>query len=79
MCASVVCLQGWDKTYCLQFVEQDFDEIHFFGDKTFPVSAWQVHTAHVCVQLVVFYAVCLCQWCIGWLLTDSLWILTGDG
>jgi phosphomannomutase len=27
---------GWDKTYCLQFVEADFDAIHFFGDKTFP-------------------------------------------
>lgn len=26
---------GWDKTYCLQFVKEDFDEIHFFGDKTF--------------------------------------------
>ena len=26
---------GWDKTYCLQFVEADFDAIHFFGDKTF--------------------------------------------
>ncbi|KAG8343376.1 phosphomannomutase [Trypanosoma vivax] len=26
--------EGWDKTYCLQFVENDFDEIHFFGDKT---------------------------------------------
>lgn len=26
---------GWDKTYCLQFVEQQkFDTIHFFGDKT---------------------------------------------
>ncbi|EAN78058.1 phosphomannomutase, putative [Trypanosoma equiperdum] len=25
---------GWDKTYCLQFVEDDFEEIHFFGDKT---------------------------------------------
>ena len=31
-------LQGWDKTYCLQFVEEDFDVIHFFGDKTYPVS-----------------------------------------
>lgn len=29
--------QGWDKTYCLRFVEADgFDDIHFFGDKTFP-------------------------------------------
>lgn len=27
---------GWDKTYCLQYLkEEDFDEIHFFGDKTF--------------------------------------------
>jgi len=25
---------GWDKTYCLRFVEHDFKEIHFFGDKT---------------------------------------------
>ncbi|GAB4816304.1 hypothetical protein N2152v2_003350 [Parachlorella kessleri] len=27
--------RGWDKTYCLRFVEGDFDEIHFFGDKAF--------------------------------------------
>jgi len=27
--------RGWDKTYCLQFVKESFDEIHFFGDKTF--------------------------------------------
>jgi len=27
---------GWDKTYCLRFLQLDgFDEIHFFGDKTF--------------------------------------------
>lgn len=25
--------KGWDKTYCLQFLE-DFKEVHFFGDKT---------------------------------------------
>lgn len=24
---------GWDKSYCLQYLK-DFDEIHFFGDKT---------------------------------------------
>ena len=29
--------KGWDKTYCLQFVEKDgYEEIHFFGDKTSP-------------------------------------------
>jgi hypothetical protein len=38
-------LQGWDKTYCLRFVEADgFKEIHFFGDKTYkvrpPDGAW---------------------------------------
>jgi len=27
---------GWDKTYCLRHVEdENFEEIHFFGDKTF--------------------------------------------
>lgn len=27
---------GWDKTYCLRFISpDDFDEVHFFGDKTF--------------------------------------------
>ena len=30
------CAQGWDKTYCLRFVEE-FDEVHFFGDKTYEV------------------------------------------
>lgn len=30
---------GWDKRYCLQFVEnEEFEEIHFFGDKTHVVS-----------------------------------------
>lgn len=27
--------KGWDKTYCLKFVENDFKEIYFFGDKTY--------------------------------------------
>jgi phosphomannomutase len=28
-------LQGWDKRFCLQFLEPEaFEEIHFFGDKT---------------------------------------------
>lgn len=27
---------GWDKTYCLQFVEREgYEEIHFCGDKTY--------------------------------------------
>ena len=26
--------KGWDKTYCLKFLEGKYDEIHFFGDKT---------------------------------------------
>ncbi|XP_019426444.1 PREDICTED: phosphomannomutase isoform X2 [Lupinus angustifolius] len=26
--------QGWDKTYCLKYLD-DFSEIHFFGDKTY--------------------------------------------
>jgi phosphomannomutase len=27
--------RGWDKTFCLQFIEKEFSEIHFFGDKTY--------------------------------------------
>ena len=27
--------EGWDKTYCLQFVEGKYDNIYFFGDKTY--------------------------------------------
>lgn len=31
--------QGWDKTYALRHVEQEgFEEIHFFGDKTYKVT-----------------------------------------
>ena len=26
--------ESWDKRYCLQFVENEYDEIYFFGDKT---------------------------------------------
>ncbi|KAI8572223.1 hypothetical protein RHMOL_Rhmol01G0181500 [Rhododendron molle] len=29
--------QGWDKTYCLGYLD-DFREIHFFGDKTYKYS-----------------------------------------
>ena len=28
--------KGWDKTYCLQFVENEYDKIYFFGDKIHP-------------------------------------------
>jgi len=31
--------QGWDKTFCLPFLQKDgFTEIHFFGDKTSKVN-----------------------------------------
>ncbi|KAE9615572.1 Phosphomannomutase [Lupinus albus] len=29
--------QGWDKTYCLKYLDE-FSEIHFFGDKTYKVG-----------------------------------------
>lgn len=25
---------GWDKTYCLNHIDESYDEIHFFGDQT---------------------------------------------
>ena len=27
--------KGWDKSFCLQYVENDYDTIHFFGDKCY--------------------------------------------
>ncbi|KAI1733018.1 eukaryotic phosphomannomutase domain-containing protein [Ditylenchus destructor] len=27
---------GWDKTYCLRYLQPHYDAIHFFGDKTAP-------------------------------------------
>ena len=27
--------EGWDKSFCLKFIEKEYDEIHFFGDKCF--------------------------------------------
>ena len=27
--------KGWDKSFCLQFIEKDYDEIHFYGDKCY--------------------------------------------
>lgn len=41
--------QGWDKTYCLQYIENDFDEIHFFGDKTYEVCRIRVSSIVLCV------------------------------
>ena len=37
---------GWDKTFCLRFIEEGlFDEIHFFGDKTFEGgNDWEIFT-----------------------------------
>jgi phosphomannomutase len=26
---------GWDKTFCLRYVEKEYTEIHFFGDKCY--------------------------------------------
>ncbi|KAG5652039.1 Phosphomannomutase 1 [Sphagnurus paluster] len=36
---------GWDKTYALKHVEdENFEEIHFFGDKTYQAS--NIHKSH---------------------------------
>lgn len=29
---------GWDKRYCLELIEKTHSSVHFFGDKTKPVS-----------------------------------------
>ena len=29
--------EGWDKSFCLRFIEEKYDVIHFWGDKCFEV------------------------------------------
>jgi phosphomannomutase len=44
---------GWDKTYCLRHVEKDdFEEIHFFGDKTSKVRV-ELLTRRIFVLLTI--------------------------
>jgi len=32
----LISLQGWDKTFCLRYLQADgYSDIHFYGDKTF--------------------------------------------
>ena len=36
--------QGWDKTFCLGLIDlTQFKEVHFFGDKTYPVKRSCMH------------------------------------
>ena len=44
ICLQQVFPQGWDKTYCLRYLD-DFPEIHFFGDKTYKVSFFILHNS----------------------------------
>lgn len=43
--------QGWDKTYCLQYVEEQYSEIHFFGDKTYEVHCCLISMSILEIQL----------------------------
>lgn len=46
--ASLFRAQNWDKTYCLRFVKDQYDEIHFFGDKTFEVRTPGMRSCSLC-------------------------------
>jgi len=30
--------EGWDKSFCLKFIEGKYDEVHFWGDKCYEVG-----------------------------------------
>lgn len=39
---------GWDKTFALRFLDpKDYDEIHFFGDKTYEVCYSIQHLTNI--------------------------------
>jgi phosphomannomutase len=33
---------GWDKTFCLRYLEPKYEAVHFFGDKTMPVGCFKI-------------------------------------
>ena len=42
---------GWDKTFCLNHVaDEGFEEIHFFGDKTYPVCHQSFCARELCLR-----------------------------
>lgn len=45
---------GWDKTFALRFLDpKDYDEIHFFGDKTHEVRRLSRSRVSVSLALCV--------------------------
>lgn len=46
--------QGWDKTYCLRYLE-DFQEIHFFGDKTYQVIIVRIFVNQLVFTIEAFF------------------------
>lgn len=46
---------GWDKTFALSHVEKDgWEEIHFFGDKTYEVSRPQGEASFGAISIISF-------------------------
>ncbi|KAJ0928395.1 putative phosphomannomutase [Helianthus annuus] len=49
--------KGWDKTYCLKYLEE-FQEIHFFGDKTYKGgNDHEIYESERTVGHTVYYSV----------------------
>lgn len=45
---------GWNKTYCLQFLEKEFDTMHFFGDKTAEVFTYNIDYLSMALYIVCY-------------------------
>lgn len=69
-CSTCVSVQGWDKTYCLQFLTKEFDTIHFFGDKTFEVMLLSSSLSKLCHnEFCLFISIFYCSCCLNkWML-----------
>ena len=53
--------KGWDKTFCLTHIgEKEFDEIHFFGDKTFPGTSLLPLIVWIAFSPTMTPAACTC-------------------
>ncbi|KAI8545165.1 hypothetical protein RHMOL_Rhmol07G0020800 [Rhododendron molle] len=64
--------QGWDKTYCLRYLE-DFHEIHFFGDKTYKGgNDFEIYESEITVGHTVTSPDDTVQQCVALFLTKQV-------
>ena len=70
--------KGWDKTYCLRFLEE-YKDIHFFGDRTMPVCHKRISPKQTLYEAQTSDCVLAASVCAGWQRPRDLCAPCGEG